>query len=87
MRIKQNTDLTTWWQDKEKIKNGVYMVVINKETIPISNQLCPLCSKGWHEPCHFAATGNMVFHKECLIKKLGQAKFDVFVANKRIVTE
>ena len=72
----KNEDINEWCMDAGNISKGLFLVAINNQKIPVSNQICPICNKGWNAPFKFAVKGNKVYHKKCL-EKMGMMDEDV----------
>lgn len=63
-----NQSVEEWCMSPENLKHGLYMVAIKNIRVPISNQICPICNKGWNAPFKFAVKNNIVYHLKCLKK-------------------
>jgi len=64
-----NKTMDDWVTDAQNYAHGLFLVPIKNNRIPVSNQVCPLCSKGWNAKYgKFAVKDNKVFHDLCLIK-------------------
>ena len=61
-----NELLDDWVRRPKNLEDGLMLVAIGNSRIPVSNQLCPLCNKGWGSPSKFAVKDNKVYHKLCL---------------------
>jgi len=82
-----NQTIEEWCKNTKNIERGLYLVVIQGASIPVKNQTCPYCTKGWAEPVKFAAFRNRVCHRECLERRLGKRRFELLLAEKKIITE
>lgn len=65
----KNKDITEWCENVKNYANGLYLVQVGKLRIPVSNQICPICKKGWNAPFRFAVKENVVYHFLCLQSK------------------
>ena len=62
-----NLEITEWCMDPKNYEKGLFLVPCKEGKIPVSNQLCPLCDKGWNiEFGYFAVKNNKVYHLNCL---------------------
>ena len=62
----KNKTVEEWCTVAKNITNGLYLVAIGNQRIPVSNQICPICKKGWNAPFLFAVKDNKVYHRICL---------------------
>lgn len=69
-KSKPNKTVSEWMKDANNYKHGLYLVPIRKERIPVSNQLCTICKKGWNASLGlWSVRNNKVYHTECLKKR------------------
>lgn len=65
----KNKTIQEWMKNPKNTKNGLYLIPIGNKRIPVRNQICPICKKGWNSPTKFAVKDNKVYHLKCLQKR------------------
>jgi len=75
------------WVNEQLYEKKLFLVKVAGQTLPVSNQSCPLCEDGWNhcDTNEVAIHQNKLYHSSCLEKQLNTSQFSMLVDSNEIV--